>query len=270
MPNWFSYGITQGHGVNNEQGVDIGTPYHTPLYFPYPGTIIQSGYGPWGGDIKAAITGRPGWFEEILHPDLLYFGVGSKVSAGQIVGLSGGQNSGGYNPATPNFSSGPHTEFDLNYQGNYTDPTSLVQALATGQYKVPAFQGSNTGNPAVNDIQAGLFGATGMPASQAAGSVVGNIGADATGFTAQVLGQGISQRLTGASQGIALNILHGLGFVSPSDLSQRILIFVLGAAMFLIGLILLQMALIRKTGQSVLNQVGGVQGAAGLAKMVAK
>lgn len=127
---WWTFGITQRHGQNGEQGVDIGTPFHTPLVNVFGGFVQSASYGPWGGDVKIAIAGAPGYTEEFLHPDQLLVQVGQYVSPGQIIGLSGGQNVGGSHPASTRFSSGPHTEFDIAQNGTYLDPTSVVQRLA--------------------------------------------------------------------------------------------------------------------------------------------
>jgi hypothetical protein len=133
---WYDFPITQAHG-GAEQGVDYGVPFHTPLTALLPGVVsrILTGIG-WGAevDVSTVYQGRP-VTESFLHVDQPAVQVGQQLSVGSLIGLSGGQTSGGTNNDWAPFSTGPHTEFDL-FQGgpwqNPLDPTSFVASFASG------------------------------------------------------------------------------------------------------------------------------------------
>lgn len=116
---WYDFGVTQAFGQNGEQGVDIGTPFHTPITNLYGGQVVEAQYGGAGG-IVGILTNVPGLgkvVEYFLHLDLINVSVGQQIGVGQMVGLSGGETPaqapalGGLHPAQPQFSTGPHTEF---------------------------------------------------------------------------------------------------------------------------------------------------------------
>lgn len=113
---WYDYRVSQGYGQNGEQGVDLATPFHTPITNVYQGTVVEANYGAAGG-IVGILVNVPGLgqvVEYFLHLDLINVVKGQLVQVGQQVGLSGGENPGypgGLHPASKRFSTGPHTEF---------------------------------------------------------------------------------------------------------------------------------------------------------------
>jgi hypothetical protein len=128
-----------GQSGSGENGIDVALPQDTPIYAVEGGKVIGSGY--YGGGGVVSIQSAPGkvWYYQHLDQDLLK--VGQNVSAGQEVGLSGGQNVGGSHPSTPEFSSFPHIEIGLNApwggiwgggQAPNVDPVPYLQALAHG------------------------------------------------------------------------------------------------------------------------------------------
>lgn len=125
---WWQLGITQAHGQNGELGVDVGTPFHTNITDIFSGTVVDAGYHAWGGQVDIATTLPNGQhvIEQFLHLDQIAAGIttGAQVVAGQFLGLSGGQTSGGAHPASTQFSTGPHTEFGL-YSGTPGASTAL-------------------------------------------------------------------------------------------------------------------------------------------------
>lgn len=170
MPAWWQYPITQAHGENGEQGVDFGVPFHTPLTPILPGQVqrIDCSSG-WRCeiDILTSYQGQQA-IESFLHVDQPMVSVGEQVNTGTVLGLSGGQLSGGSNPDSSQFSTGPHTEFDI-FMGNKPwqnaiDPTSLArggpQAGSGGNGLIGGLTGgvaNNAGN-VVSDVSQG-FGA---------------------------------------------------------------------------------------------------------------
>lgn len=131
--------------------VDIRTPFHTPITALASGTITQIGYKPWGGQLTykldQPINGVPYAFYihlDQLNPNLA---VGQHINAGDLIGLSGGQNTGGYSPEASTWSSQPQTGFGLSNGpvfgvGNgwntnplgfpQLDPTSYLMNLKNG------------------------------------------------------------------------------------------------------------------------------------------
>ncbi len=116
--DWLSYGITHGFypsyvsniGDTPHYANDIGTPFHTPITALFSGTVVSQREGlPWGTEIfiQPDDSALPQYY--YYHLDTLNTQVGEHLSAGQMIGLSGGQNTGGSNPSTPAMSSGPHT-----------------------------------------------------------------------------------------------------------------------------------------------------------------
>lgn len=115
---WYNNPVTESfgesYGGTTEHGVDIGTPFHTPITNIYAGKVTDASCNhPWGCQV-GILTNVPGVgtvIEYFMHLDLLDVVVGQTVNVGQQIGLSGGQLSGGSHPNSPSESSGPHTEF---------------------------------------------------------------------------------------------------------------------------------------------------------------
>lgn len=140
---WYGFSITQGYGKNGEKGVDLGTPFHTPITSLYGGTVRWAGRTEWsdgtssGGEVTI-VCNVPGYGIETsyyLHLDEVYVKSGDTVTQGQIIGLSGGQLSGGNWPVKNGknviLSTGPHTEFGFNAPwvsgpGSQIDPTFAI------------------------------------------------------------------------------------------------------------------------------------------------
>ena len=146
---WLSYGITHGYIPTSNcndcphYAVDIGTPFHTSVTALFSGLVLSQKTGlRWGTElfIKPDDMSVPEFY--YYHLDILNTQPGQHVNAGDVIGLSGGQNAGGSNPTTPEYSSGPHTHVGLfteyvmtaNGQRPYgPDITPYIQALASGQ-----------------------------------------------------------------------------------------------------------------------------------------
>lgn len=121
-----------------EYGNDLATPFHTPITNLYSGQVIYSQCVPGVGGEVAISTSVPSQYpgpltEYFLHLDTRSVGVGQTVQAGQQIGQSGGQLSGGSCPSTIQHSSGPHTEYG--FGGYFAGPNinsflSIIQARA--------------------------------------------------------------------------------------------------------------------------------------------
>lgn len=119
---WYCQGegetFGQSFNGNVERGNDVGMPFHTAITDILGGTVTDASYHPWGGQV-GVLTSLPGYgsfIEYFQHLDTIDPAVqtGASLSPGQLIGLSGGQLSGGLHPNDPQFSSGPHVEFGIN------------------------------------------------------------------------------------------------------------------------------------------------------------
>lgn len=143
--SWTDF-VTQYFGQNGEEGTDFGVPFHTPIPAVLAGVVQRIncavGYR-CEVDIAASYGGRS-VTESYLHIDQPAVTVGERLAPGDLVGLSGGQLSGGSNPDSPQYSTGPHVEFDV-FQGgawqNPIDPLSIARGGPAG------VSGIGTGGP---------------------------------------------------------------------------------------------------------------------------
>jgi len=173
---WYEYDVTQMFGAQGNygghSGIDIGTPPHTPLFFPVGGKIIDAGYYPWGGQVGLATP--DGKIYAFLHTDDIYVKEGQVVKPGQIVANSGGgignklllngkltkaQDQSDYG----NYSTGYHTHFSV-FSGSTKeelnrslganiarlDPTNILQALRAGK-PIPSGPAPGGTPPSSND-----------------------------------------------------------------------------------------------------------------------
>lgn len=161
--SWLNYPVTHGFYTSYDPNIadtphfayDIGTPFHTPITALLSGTVKQSDYAAWGGEIfiQPDDTSKPEYY--IYHPDIVEVQAGQHVQAGQEIALSGGQVSGGAHPAT-GWSTGPHTH--VGYFTNWIstpigtrpqgpDIGPLLQDIKAG--KVPSV-GTTTASPNTN------------------------------------------------------------------------------------------------------------------------
>src|SRR5207248_205005 len=70
----------------------------------------KADYQAWGGEVFEK-PDKGGPEEYVFHLDQINVKPGQHVKAGQIIGLSGGQTSGGSHPTSPQYSTGPHIHF---------------------------------------------------------------------------------------------------------------------------------------------------------------
>lgn len=162
---WYNNPITIPYGAGDPQLggnhlVDIGTPFGTQIQSIVSGTITNYEYTPWGGQITMKldnpINGVPYAF--YIHLDSLNpnIGVGQHINVGDLIGISGGQNSGGTHPETTFYSTQPQTGFGLSHgpvfgsgdgwvqfplQHPELNPTAFLNSIRAGQS--PLFGGTS-------------------------------------------------------------------------------------------------------------------------------
>jgi murein DD-endopeptidase MepM/ murein hydrolase activator NlpD len=117
---WYMYPISHGFYPKYDPSVfdtphyavDISTPQDTPITAFKSGVVKQEDYAYWGGKAgggEVFVQPDDGSSEYYFyHLDNINVKTGQHVSAGDQVGLSGGQNSGGSHPTDPAWSTGPH------------------------------------------------------------------------------------------------------------------------------------------------------------------
>ena len=167
-PSWlthptfgYTYGPTSPDSLNPKGGFEYGTdfavPYGTPVPALWGGTVLEAKRTQWSsnpsdssGGIVSILSNIPGIGQRVyytLHLDSLASGItpGATVSPGQIIGLSGGQTSGGNWPASTTYSSGPHIEIGFNAPfaiagpGKNQDPFPFIkQALGSAPSSNPS------------------------------------------------------------------------------------------------------------------------------------
>lgn len=151
MQPWFDYSIVgdfrqQLPGFTYPvQGEDIETPYNTPITAVVPGTVVSQYYDPGGGQVVVQADDPSGlnnipyyWF---AHLDLIQVTQGQHVNVGDILGLSGGQNTGGQHPAASNYSSGPHAEFGLSKSSQIPYTLATITPDLNPDWLISALQG---------------------------------------------------------------------------------------------------------------------------------
>lgn len=182
MP-WYQYPITHGYLPDYDPNspdtphfaIDLATPMDTPLSFLESGTIKKADYQAWGGEVFLQ-PDKGGPEEYHYHLDRIDVHVGQHVQAGETIGLSGGQTSGGQHPTDPSQSTGPHDHFGLFTEYRDTeigvrpygpDPTRLVQAglasSSSGDTTRTAVSGAfNSISHATNQVLGNLPGFGGL------------------------------------------------------------------------------------------------------------
>ena len=262
---WYEYpvsmgfGALEGNGVSTEKGIDLRVPYHTPITPLFPGVVRSVATGPYGQevDVTGLLNGQQ-VTASYVHLDQALVSQGQTVGLGSELGVSGGQNQGGFHPASPAYSSYPHIEFSLwpagttPYGGKPYNPTQYIEALQANPSAVLGVA-NPAGAPApTNPILSFLGGATNPFRSNA--PIINIQPPDITGG------------LTGAASQIGKNVLNSLGAGSLPDLLWRGLLLTLALILVTVVAIALVSRGARATTDVVINSKP-VQDAARLAQL---
>lgn len=120
-----NYGINR-KGIDKagktHPGVDIATPSGTEVRSPGNGVVIDAEIrnDACGGTLY--IDHKNGYKSRYCHLKQINVKKGDKVKKGQIVALTGG----GQGEIGHGYSTGPHLHFELYYNGNLIDPSSVL------------------------------------------------------------------------------------------------------------------------------------------------
>lgn len=216
---WWQDPVTQGYNPPVEPGQDIGTPYHTPVTALLPGTVAGVSYGGFGARVDVLTAQGDVYYQ---HLDTVATGVrkGAAVTAGEDIGLSGGQLFGGQLPNSPLNSTGPHIEVGQVIGGQPVNPGALI--AAGPQLSAQSGTGYGSGGP----VPTGGKPLTNADGSPAAGGGLVNINfPDPIAGLRDWIGSGLNQAKA--------NLTSGQGFVGqnivPLAVAAVIVLIVLGS-----------------------------------------
>jgi len=147
---WWKDVITQAFNPPVEMGQDIGTPYGTPVTALQGGTVSAMTSGGFGERIDINAGGSTVEYYQHLDSFAPGLHVGSQVTAGELLGESGGQLAGGQHPNSPLDSTGPHIEVGETIGGRPVNPSQLIAAGPQGGGG--SLAGAAAGNPSGGGI----------------------------------------------------------------------------------------------------------------------
>lgn len=227
MTNWWQYPTSLLYGQKEanggvENGVDFQTPFHTPItVIPGLGGIITAiNKDAWGGTITIQTNQSLGTSLGVLptytyytHLDEFASGLqkGSIVNPGDLLGLSGGQVTGGSMPSG-SYSTGPHIEF------GFTNGPAFGHGSA--------FQTGPTVLEQLNPIPY-INSAMGLNIPVSPPGSVGQIGS-VTNQIGPAISNGITQALVNAFKSIF-----------SADIVQRGIIVILALILIVVGVVVL-------------------------------
>ena len=93
-------------------GIDIGAAYGTSILAANDGVVIVAGYNAGGYGNYVVINHGGGYTTLYAHASSLLVSVGQKVSRGQVIATCG----------STGMSTGPHIHFEVQYNGQTTNP----------------------------------------------------------------------------------------------------------------------------------------------------
>lgn len=207
-----------GYSGSGENGIDVSMPTGTPIYAVQGGKVVGAGY--YGGGGVVSIQSAPGKVWYYQHLDQNSMQAGQTVQAGELVGYSGGQNTGGNHPALPQYSSFQHIEIGVNA------PWSGIWGGG---------EGPNI-NPVPDLSQVG---------SQNANVATQNVGPESTGIASASSSSSSSATGTGGFSltdpstwvpGILQGFLSSFGLNSFQDLLWRAGFIIVGIILVIVGI----------------------------------
>lgn len=281
-PISMQFGALEGNGVSTEKGVDLREPFHTPITPIFPGTVRSVATGPYGQevDVTGTLNGQP-VTASYVHLDLAEVAQGQQVGQNTVLGLSGGQNVGGYHPASPAYSTYPHVELSLwpasetPYSGTPINPMSFINSVQSsgGATVTSQFAGSQVGNASASVLQGASAGLGGLGAylqgliGGAASQASQEASQQTTAAISNGLAGGIAAGATASASAIGDNFLAALHVTSLQDFLWRLGLVVAGGLILWIAF----QALVLKTEVNVVSGVANskpVKAAARLAPFV--
>ena len=250
------FGALEGNGVSTEKGVDLRVPYHTPITPLFPGTVRSVATGPYGQevDVTGVLNGQQ-VTASYVHLDQALVSQGQSVGLGTELGISGGQNQGGYHPASPAYSSYPHIEFSLwprgtsPYGGTPYNPMAYINAVQSSQGAILS-EGQNAQALPQSFLGANVLGSLGSLWPNFGGTSVGAAQGATSGGTGDIAAA-ISSGIQSGLSGVGTNI--GSGFVGgfQSAIQNALHVNGLPDLLWRAGLLLVALVLIIVIAQAI-------------------
>ena len=283
-----------------ETGIDLGMDLHTQIISLTLGTVVTTGwYG--GGGVVCVASNVPyaGGVAIVYyqHLDSIAVSPGDIVHVGTLIGLSGGQLSGGEHPVSC-CSTGPHLEVGLNpAPGNGDNGQRLWVSYGQNLNPLPWLQSLVANGPPVRDIIGGVIDppgvTTGTPNPNTLGFLI-NASDNIVSGTGPVADSfwGIESRIDQAMQILPIdwsqvgNGLHWWDYALPwqwqhtqdtitgkiaQALSHNIGVILLRALVVIIGFLIVVaffVGVINAAIQQKLDSDGGADKAAAAAKLI--
>jgi Peptidase family M23/Transglycosylase SLT domain len=146
VKDMYAGSVQKWSGANSatgEQGFDYGVTMNTPIPTIYGGKVVFAGKTDWGNGtssggvvvVQTVINGVTNYFYQ-LHLNSANVKAGDIVNPGDIIGMSGGQTSGGNWNTSTQFTSGPHGEVGFN--ASFLNQGNVGAALKAQGITVPA------------------------------------------------------------------------------------------------------------------------------------
>lgn len=260
---WYLFPISKNFNGASEKGVDLRVPYHTPITPLFPGVVRSVATGPYGQevDVTGLLNGQQ-VTASYVHLDQALVSRGQTVGLGTELGVSGGQNSGGFHPASPAYSSYPHIELSLwpsgttPYGGKPYDPMAFIDAVQSSQGSnlpgasaATSTSAGSSANPLAS-LLASLGGVFPTLGGTTAGSIQGATGTtilQAPNLSADIA-SGVASGLTGGASGIGGTILQALHVARLPDLLWR-------AGLLIVALVLIIVVASALTAKATQNAV---------------
>lgn len=260
LQRWLSDVSNLWQGPGGETGIDIGMhgQIDTPVYAVTSGKVIGSGYYGGGGVESIASNINYGGINGIAsiyyqHLDQNLVSVGQNVYAGELIGLSGGQLSGGSHPSSSQFSNGPHIEIGINapygkaYQsiwsplGPNVNPLDFFKSLLNNNTSV---LGTGSGGTIGSTIQGAIQGAaSSLPTPNNIMDAIQNVAQ-----SLQNLPQNIVSGITG---NIVNTVKSQTGISSLSDLGWRTVLIFIGFIIMFAAILFVAIDLLDKSNVEV-------------------
>jgi hypothetical protein len=254
----------------NETGIDIGThgKIDLPVYAVSSGKILGSGYYGGGGVVSEQSTIHYGGINGpasiyYQHLDKTLVSKGQDVVQGQLIGLSGGQLSGGSHPSSSQFSTGPHIEIGINAPygkanqsiwsplGPNVNPLGFFQGLLAGNNNSLLQNGTGAGpDPCTTDPNSIQCIMSRIQAAAAGASSAATSATDIPGALAALPGN-ITNSLGTAIHNAIAGQASNLGITSIGDVGWRALLIIIGFILMIAAIVFIGFDLLDKSNVEV-------------------
>lgn len=238
---WYALNESQGFlwtpsNTKAHSGIDLATADGRPITAPFDAVQISQGTEPWGGQENILVRDSSGNYEVLswLHMSSEQpLQAGTPIHAGDLLGYSG--------TPPPGYGSGPHIHFE-----ETAGKTPPYMASYNPWYPTATSYPVNP-QPVLNQLKSsGEGGTIGAPGASS-GSAVASVGFDPFGIGAAF--SGFEQAVQTDVGNVQNTIADGL---------KRIGVFIIGAILMIVGLIVIFGPAIEDMAKALGQEVGGL------------